>query len=63
MEATYQMRMAELMKSVTCEITLTGVMASKMRLVAGVVLFKFAAWVTGMKGKITMGKQTLGEIV
>lgn len=63
MDATYEMRMSELMKSVTCEITLTGVMASKVRLVLGVALFKFAAWVTGMKGKITVGNQTLGEIV
>jgi hypothetical protein len=57
------MPMSDLMKTVTCEIELTGVRSWKVRLAIGMVLFKFAAWVTGMKVTIKVGNQTLGEIV
>lgn len=62
MEATYEMKMSELMKSVTCEVVLTGVMSSKFRLVVGVLLFKLAVWVTGMRGEVMFGGKVLGEM-
>lgn len=62
MDATYEMKMAELIKNITCEITLTGVITSRVRLVLGVLLFRFAAWVTGTEGRIMIGNSVLGEI-
>ena len=62
MEATYEMRMADLMKSITCEITLTGIITSRVRMVLGVLLFRLAVWVTGMTGKVKVGDSVLGEM-
>lgn len=53
---------SDLTKTVTCEIELTGERTAKFRLSVGIILFKFATWVAGMKGKVTVGKQTVGEI-
>ena len=50
------------MKNVTCEIILTGMKTQAARLKIGILLFKFAVWVTGMKGEITVGGKTLGEM-
>ncbi|MFH2075681.1 MAG: hypothetical protein ABIJ57_10110 [Pseudomonadota bacterium] len=52
----------DLMKKATCEIVLTGMKTWKARLSLGIVLFKLAAWVMGMKGNINIGDQVLGEI-
>ena len=63
MDATHSIPVSDLMKTVTCEIELTGMKTAQARLSLGIVLFKFAAWVTGMKGKISVVGKTVGEIV
>jgi len=50
-------------KNIMCEIALTGVKTFNARMSLGILLFRFAAWVTGMQGKVTVGDQALGEMV
>jgi len=61
--AAMKIPISDVMKNVTCEITLTGMKTWKVRFSAGVLLFRLAAWVIGMKGEIKVGDQTLGTIV
>jgi len=54
--------LSDVLQDVSCEINLTGIKTWELRFKLGCMLFKLAAWVIGMQGKITVGNATLGEI-
>jgi hypothetical protein len=54
---------SDVVNQLCCEIELTGIKTFKLRFAIGVLIFKLAAWVVGMKGTVTVGDTTLGEIV
>jgi len=56
------MPITSILKNASCEINLTGIKTWKARLWLAVKLFKFAAWMMGMKGNINIGDHVLGEI-
>lgn len=62
MQSELSIPMSSITKELTCEITLTGMKTQEVRFWLGCQLFKIAAWVTGMKGKITVGDSNVGEI-
>ena len=62
-EVVTKMPISDLMRTVICEIELTGVKTARVRLSIGCLLFKLAAWITGMKGSIKVGNSVIGTIV
>ena len=49
--------MKEVMRSITCEVKLTGIDGWRIKRTVGIWLFKFGAWVMGMNCRITEEKR------
>jgi hypothetical protein len=52
---------SSVMKNVTCTAYVAGIKTWKVRLAAGIWLFKLAAWVTGMKVEVKVAIQGWGK--